>query len=434
MAALYDATISPSTISQYYTTTVTVTLTTIGATFSSSQVYILFGPSIANTSISSFTVGNNTSSLSFSLGVGKTGTFSGLYVSSINASGVSTYFTNSLSNSLTVDATSSSLFSTYYLNINYSGSTVLNKLVYVEKSSNTITYIEEDDKFSLLLVNTTGDITPIDNNYSTGSPTIFAYQDPNLLGTAGYNYYQLTSISVKPSATVLLNFYDYTGMYLSQINVTYTFTSTTSTTEQSSQNIVCFLEGTQILTPKGFKDIKILKEGDNVLTGDNRVVPIVNKKHFSCGSTKNTAPYIIPKDTVIGKHKCVKDLYLSPDHCVTVDETNMKPVKFLQFKQDKIDTSKKLKYYHIGLPNFFTDNLIANGISCESYGIFFYSSVKDISNPKCLFNNYLTKKTIHSDGFRKMLTTEKYDDMYENFFGVFKSQQEIKNKKLNLRL
>ena len=431
MAALYDATISPSTISEYYTTTVTVTLTTIGATFSSSEVYILFGPSIASTSISSFTVGNNTSSLSFSLGVGKTGTFSGLYVASINASGVSSFFTNSLSNSLTVNETSSSVFSRYYLNVNYSGSSIFNKIIYVEKTTNTITYVEEGDNFSMLLVNATGGITSIDNNYSTGSPTIFAYKDPSLNGITGYNYYELSSIEIKASATVSLNLYDYTGTFLSSYSTRYTFTSI----ETPYSNIVCFLEGTQILTPKGFKDIKILKEGDSVLTHDKRVVPIVNKTYFTCASTKKTTPYIIPKDTVIGNHKCVKDLYLSPYHCVSVDETNMKPVKFLEFKQDKMDTSKKLKYYHVGLPNFFTDNLIANGVCCESYGIFFYSSFKDIIHPKCLFHNYLMKKTIDSDGFRKMLTTEKYDDMYDEFFGVFKSQEkEIKNKKLSLRL
>jgi hypothetical protein len=44
------------------------------------------------------------------------------------------------------------------------------------------------------------------------------------------------------------------------------------------------------------------------------------------------------------------------------------PMMSTNKKISQIDIGKKINYYHVELPNYFTDNLVCEGLVLESYG------------------------------------------------------------------
>ena len=129
-------------------------------------------------------------------------------------------------------------------------------------------------------------------------------------------------------------------------------------------NAPCFLKGTHILTPNGYVRIEKLYAGDLVLTHDGRKVPICKMHRSHPTPSPITLPYCIPKGTPIHSRKCLDDLYLSPEHAILIHSNKMVAMKYTTFQQVKLQS---IHYYHIILPNYYTDTLIANGIVCESY-------------------------------------------------------------------
>lgn len=131
-----------------------------------------------------------------------------------------------------------------------------------------------------------------------------------------------------------------------------------------TDNVVpCFLKSTHILTEYGEKNIEDLKKGDIVRCYDGRLIDIIDIYSFNT-THKENLPYKIPKYTNINNRTCNCDLYLSPLHAVLVDSMFIQ-IQQLPFKQ--VNHSDTMTYYHIVLPNFFTDAIIANGIVCEGY-------------------------------------------------------------------
>jgi surface protein len=130
-------------------------------------------------------------------------------------------------------------------------------------------------------------------------------------------------------------------------------------------NAPCFLKGTRILTPNGYVRIEKLYAGDIVLTHDGRKVPICKMHRSHPTPSPITLPYHIPKGTQVNSMRCLDDLYLSPEHAILIHSNKMVAMKYTTFQQVKLQS---IHYYHIILPNYYTDTLIANGIVCESYG------------------------------------------------------------------
>jgi hypothetical protein len=138
-----------------------------------------------------------------------------------------------------------------------------------------------------------------------------------------------------------------------------------SITDGSSEDVPCFLKGTHILTPNGYVRIEKLHAGDVVLTHDGRKVPICKMHRSHPRISSITLPYCIPRGTQVHSTRCLNDLYLSPKHAILITPTTMLAIKYTKFQQVKVES---IHYYHIVLPNYYTDTLIANGIVCESYG------------------------------------------------------------------
>ena len=158
-------------------------------------------------------------------------------------------------------------------------------------------------------------------------------------------------------------------------------------------NAPCFLKGTHILTPNGYVRIEKLYAGDVVLTHDGRKVPICKMHRSRPTPSPVTLPYCIPKGTQLHSRRCLDDLYLSPEHAILIHSNKMIAMKYTAFQQIKLQS---IHYYHIVLPNYYTDTLIANGIVCESYG----SAKKSM-------------KQLHDGKYRTLITPRSYYNITE---------------------
>ena len=266
------------------------------------------------------------------------------------------------------------------------------------------------------------------NNGMGGSPT---YQDhPTGAGT----WYSPDSIPVlNKTYTVALNtlWYNPTNpntnfvdsaalsrMYYSPFNVTilkngatnsnpgtfiltapYTTQITAGADPNSGGGIACFTAGTQILTPTGYKAIETINAGDIVLTADARPVPAkLMKTNFV--STKETAPFLVPKATF----GLQQDLRLSPWHAFQIKKGLwMKPqtASELYDTVKQYDVGKQMTYYHLETPNYFKDNLVANGTTVESFA---NQQLKNITTRPYTYNATLKAYTRISGKPTKALT------------------------------
>jgi hypothetical protein len=131
---------------------------------------------------------------------------------------------------------------------------------------------------------------------------------------------------------------------------------------------VCLVKGTHILTPSGYKCIETLKKGDLVTT-ESKQVPIMNihSIHYE-KTTKLSAPYTIYKNA-LGSMCPPNDIKVSGRHAIQlrpgVWEIPQEGAKVNKnIIQDTLGDS--VTYYHIELPDYAKDNLIANGQIVES--------------------------------------------------------------------
>lgn len=149
------------------------------------------------------------------------------------------------------------------------------------------------------------------------------------------------------------------------------YSYTLNSVQSINENVFCLLEGTEILTPNGSVLIENLKVGDSVITHTGRIVKIIytNKTNISRFMlNKYTVPVIIKK----GYYNAYKDLYLSPGHAILINDVykcsfdNIENIKSVG--EDFLTTHNPIKYHHICLENYYTDNLIANGVTVECLG------------------------------------------------------------------
>ena len=150
-------------------------------------------------------------------------------------------------------------------------------------------------------------------------------------------------------------------------------TGTTGTTgatgETGATGPICLVKNTLILTPEGYKAIETLSKGDLVVTDKRNAVPIrgIHSLHYNV-TTKASAPYTIKK-YAFGHNSPPNDLRVSGRHAIQmrpgvwqIPQEGAKENKMIV--QDAVGGSAT--YYHIALPDYKDDNLIANGQSVES--------------------------------------------------------------------
>lgn len=150
--------------------------------------------------------------------------------------------------------------------------------------------------------------------------------------------------------------------------------------------VACFVEGTRILTPEGYKAIETLSPStDSVLTSDNRVVKF--KLHTSCVDIANelNAPYLVEANA-FGDKNPEHPLRLSPIHKVQVKAaadadaagavwTSPEVAAKTNPLVTRYGLGQPVRYYHLECEKYFTDNLVAEGAITESYGPFVVGDV-----------------------------------------------------------
>lgn len=153
-------------------------------------------------------------------------------------------------------------------------------------------------------------------------------------------------------------------LYLADTNLASEFTSNGLTGWTVVDGEVCLTNTCDILTPNGYVNVSKLKEGDLVLTTENKILPIqklYKRKHYI--NDKN-CPVLIKKN-MFGNNLPFKDTYISDKHGYKVN--GVWQVDILDNKLEKNWSNNYVIYYNLKIGDIFRDNLIVNGIEMESW-------------------------------------------------------------------
>ena len=150
----------------------------------------------------------------------------------------------------------------------------------------------------------------------------------------------------------------------------YTMTLSHLTYLRISENVPCFVAGTKILTAVGYKAVEDIVDGELVATADGRALPCKVYITEIDETTKENAPYVIPANT-FGPRCPAKDLTISPLHAIQISRGVWQIPKMAASLYNGIrqtPSGSSCTYYHLEMPNYLTDNLVAEGTVVESYG------------------------------------------------------------------
>jgi hypothetical protein len=179
-------------------------------------------------------------------------------------------------------------------------------------------------------------------------PGPFIFNQPQDAGVTGQFTFQFTvADGVTDSLTFLAN---YNGQYINQVE-------TLNYSANDISMVPCFFGDAPVLTTKGYVRIDRLKQGDIVVTPDERQIPIKRVVVTKVAASRNTNPYVIPK----GMFNATEKLLISPNHKVSV-KGKMLESKFLNLRQDY--HKGILTYYNIELERY--SNMVVAGVNVES--------------------------------------------------------------------
>jgi len=133
--------------------------------------------------------------------------------------------------------------------------------------------------------------------------------------------------------------------------------------------VACFAKGTRIETGTGWIAVEALAVGDTVLTADGGHEPIVwlGQRAVNCAAHPTPAAVwpVCVQAGAFGAGVPARDLYLSPDHAVFVNEV-LVPVKMLINGTSIARTQRnEITYFHVELPRHAV--IHAEGLPVESY-------------------------------------------------------------------
>lgn len=134
--------------------------------------------------------------------------------------------------------------------------------------------------------------------------------------------------------------------------------------------VLCFTEGTRIMTPHGEVAVEALKEGDAVLThtGTERPIRWIGHRHLDM--TRHPEPWRVQPVRILADAIApgvpARDVDLSPDHAVLLDGA-LVPAHLLRNGATILQDTDRLRvtYYHVELDTH--DVLLAESLPTESY-------------------------------------------------------------------
>ena len=139
---------------------------------------------------------------------------------------------------------------------------------------------------------------------------------------------------------------------------------------ESESNVPCFPSGTRILTTTGYKAVEDLDATDYIKTADGRSVKFNRYTTVVKRATTHSAPFMIPANT-FGKNSPPHAINLSPLHAIQSKKGIWQIPKYAALSHSGIKQygiGESVTYYHIELPNYFKDNIVAEGAIVESFG------------------------------------------------------------------
>jgi Hint domain len=193
---------------------------------------------------------------------------------------------------------------------------------------------------------------------------------PNTAPYPGYLAYKFGTIS-QYNAVVFNSTGTAPTTLTNSAGIQFTDTSTEQITFAgylASPAMPCFVKGTRILLSTGYKAIEDIKHKDKVVTADGREVAIKIYYFDVVNASKMTAPYRISA-SALGPNCPPADLCVSPLHAVQDSHGIWQIPMFAARKNSQIKQygiGETLRYYHIECPNFYTDNIYAEGCVVES--------------------------------------------------------------------
>jgi hypothetical protein len=152
------------------------------------------------------------------------------------------------------------------------------------------------------------------------------------------------------------------------------------------ESVPCFVEGTRVLSGRGFVAVENLVNGDRIITDDGRAVPFALARRVVERATTDNAPYLVSAGA-FGPDMPPAPCRLSPTHAFQIAAGLWHFPELAARSNSAIQQygiGKPCTYYHIKLPNYFTDNIVLEGGTvAESFGedlkdlgTFFYFSEK----------------------------------------------------------
>jgi len=149
---------------------------------------------------------------------------------------------------------------------------------------------------------------------------------------------------------------------------------TTTTTPWSffySSGVACFVSGTRILSQNGYKPIEEFTDTDLLVTSDNRLIDFKLHHTLIAKTDEKNAPYVILPHA-FGHNKPLAPLYLSPTHKFEIRKGVWMSPQMASRTNPLVKRTTiggPVSYFHIECENFLQDNIIAEGMVTESYGI-----------------------------------------------------------------
>ena len=186
------------------------------------------------------------------------------------------------------------------------------------------------------------------------------------LSIPGYN---AASLTIHTYATIGGSIIDTLSATRNQDD-SYTLTLSQLTYIRVSQNVPCFVAGTNILTATGYKAVEEIIAGELIATADGRALPCKIYMTEVKITTKDNAPYLIPANTFAPRCPA-RDLIISPLHAIQLSRGVWQIPKMaatLYSGVHQITIGSSCTYYHLEMPNYLTDNIVAEGTVVESYG------------------------------------------------------------------
>ena len=130
----------------------------------------------------------------------------------------------------------------------------------------------------------------------------------------------------------------------------------------------CFVEGTRVLSDKGYKPIETLMMKDLMVLSDGRVVDYNMMKIVVETTTTATAPYRISAGA-FGSRKPAADICLSPHHKIQIRPgvwISPERAALVNPKVKQYGVGEPITYWHIACDDYLKDNLVCEGLVVES--------------------------------------------------------------------